>query len=180
MGRDVNSIITLKDEIIKLAEEIKASKKENIINILQREMPRNKIQDFEEDFASVMFFKGIYDKTKTYFDNLTNKIYSELAHLLSKLDKRITIIQKENEEEKEREREEVERKMRHEKREEEKIVAMEHCSRMDDLKVVAQTLVTSKRNLIEEIKSAMRCLASVEEELRRVKSDAMSLQTLNK
>lgn len=57
---------------------------------------------------------------------------------------------------------------------------MEHCSRMDDLKVVAQTLVTSKRNLIEEIKSAMRCLASVEEELRRVKSDAMSLQTLNK
>lgn len=103
-----------------------------------------------------------------------------MAHLLSKLDKRITIIQKENEEEKEREREEVERKMRHEKREEEKIVAMEHCSRMDDLKVVAQTLVTSKRNLIEEIKSAMRCLASVEEELRRVKSDAMSLQTLNK
>lgn len=97
MGRDVNSIITLKDEIIKLAEEIKASRKENIIDILQREMPRNKIQDFEEDFASVLFFKGIYDKTKTYFDNLTNKIYSELAHLLSKLDKRITIIQKENE-----------------------------------------------------------------------------------
>ncbi len=89
---------------------------------------------------------------------MTNKIYSELAHLLNKLDKRITIIQKENEEEKEREREEVERKMRHEKR-----VAMEQCSRMDDLKVVAQTLVTSKRNLIEEIKSAMRCLASVEE-----------------
>jgi len=25
---------------------------------------------------------------------------------------------------------------------------MEHCSKMDDLKVVAQTLVSSKRNLI--------------------------------
>lgn len=117
MGRDVNAIISLKDEVIKLAEEIKAAKKENIIDILQREMPRDKIQDFEEDFASVMFFKGIYDKTQTYFTNLTNKIYSELAHLLTKLDKRITIIQKENEEEKERQKEEVERKMRIEKRE---------------------------------------------------------------
>lgn len=94
MGRDVNAIISLKDEVIKLAEEIKSAKKENIIDILQREMPRDKIQDFEEDFASVMFFKGIYDKTQTYFTNLTNKIYSELAHLLTKLDKRITIIQK--------------------------------------------------------------------------------------
>ncbi len=64
MGRDVNSIITLKDEIIKLAEEIKTSRKENIIDILQREMSRNKIQDFEEDFASVLFFKGIYHKPK--------------------------------------------------------------------------------------------------------------------
>lgn len=51
---------------------------------------------------------------------------------------------------------------------------------MDDLKVVAQTLVRSKRSLIEEIQSAMRSLQSVEEELNRVKSDAMSLQNLNK
>lgn len=147
---------------------------------MQRELPRDKLQDFEEDFASVMFFKGIYDKTSTYFSNLVNKIYSELSHLLTKLDKRITVIQKENEEEKERERERLEQRMREEKREQEKIVAMEHCSRMDDLKVVAQTLVSSKRNLIEEIKSAMRCLSSVEEELRRVKTDALSLQSLNK
>jgi hypothetical protein len=110
-----------------------------------------------------MFFKGIYDKTSIYFSNLINKIYSELSHLLTKLDKRITVIQKENEEEKEREKERIEQRMREEKREQEKIVAMEHCSKMDDLKVVAQTLVSSKRNLIEEIKSAMRCLASVEE-----------------
>ena len=57
---------------------------------------------------------------------------------------------------------------------------MEHCSKMDDLKVMAQTLCSSKKNLIDEIKSAMRCLASVEEDLRRVKSDAISLQSLNK
>lgn len=180
LGRDVNAIIALKEEVIRLAEEIKSAQKEGIIDILQRELPKDKLQDFEEDFASVMFFKGIYDKTNIYFSNLVNKIYSELSHLLTKLDKRITVIQKENEEEKERERERVEQRMREEKREQEKIVAMEHCSKMDDLKVVAQTLVSSKRNLIEEIKSAMRCLASVEEELKRVKTDAMSLQSLNK
>lgn len=39
---------------------------------------------------------------------------------------------------------------------------MEHCSKMDDLKVMAQSLCASKRNLIEEIKSAIRCLGSVE------------------
>ena len=52
--------------------------------------------------------------------------------------------------------------MREEKREQEKLVAMEHCSKMDDLKVMAQTLCSSKKNLIDEIRSAMRCLASVE------------------
>jgi gas vesicle protein len=110
-----------------LAEEIKSAQKESIIDILQREVPKDKIQDFEEDFAAVMFFKGIYDKTSTYFSNLVNKIYSELSHLLTKLDKRITHIQKENEEEKEREKERIEQRVREEKREQEKIVAMEHC-----------------------------------------------------
>lgn len=52
-----------------------------------------------------MFFKEIYDKTSTYFSNLTNKIYSELSHLLTRLDKRITVIQRENQEEAHRERE---------------------------------------------------------------------------
>lgn len=51
---------------------------------------------------------------------------------------------------------------------------------MDDLKVVAQTLVKSKRSLIEEIQSAMRSLEAVEKELRKVKQDALSLQSLNK
>ena len=65
--------------------------------ILQEEIPKSKIQDFEEDFASIMFFKAIYDKTSTYFSNLVNKIYSELSHLLTILDQKITIIQKEEE-----------------------------------------------------------------------------------
>jgi len=75
------------------------------LHILQRELPREKLQDFEEDFASVMFFKGIYDKTSTYFSNLINKIYSELSHLLTKLDKRITVIQREQQEEVQRQKE---------------------------------------------------------------------------
>ncbi len=90
----MNEILLVKEEIIKLGEEIKSSKKEEVIKILQREMPADKLQDFEEDFSSVMFFKGIYDKTSTYFSNLVNKIYSELSHLLTKLDKRITSIQR--------------------------------------------------------------------------------------
>ena len=76
MGRDVSGILTLKEDVIRLAEEIKSAEKENILSILQRELASSKIQDFEEDFASVMFFKGIYDKTSTYFSNLVNKIYS--------------------------------------------------------------------------------------------------------
>lgn len=52
------------------------------------------MQDFEGDYAAVLFFKGIYDKTATYFSNLVNKIYTELTHLLHKFDKRILVIQK--------------------------------------------------------------------------------------
>lgn len=98
LDRDVAGIISLKDEIVKLAEEMKSCKKQEILTILQRQLPKDKIQDFEEDFASIMFFKGIYDKTSTYFSNLINKIYSELSHLLTKLDKRITNIQRQQHE----------------------------------------------------------------------------------
>lgn len=62
--------------MINLAEEIKAAKKEEIVNILQREVSKDHLQDFSEDFAAVLFFKGIYDKTSVYFSNLINKIYS--------------------------------------------------------------------------------------------------------
>ena len=51
---------------------------------------------------------------------------------------------------------------------------------MDDLKMVAQTLSSTKKSLIDEIKSALKCLNSVESELREVKSDAISLQKMNK
>lgn len=59
-----------------------------------------------------MFFKGIYDKTGVYFSNLTNKIYAELSHLLTKLDKRITVIQREEHEEKQKKIEQEEIKQR--------------------------------------------------------------------
>ena len=42
-----------------------------------------------------MFFKNIYDKTATYFSNIVNKIYSELSGLLTIIDQKITIIQRE-------------------------------------------------------------------------------------
>lgn len=78
--------------------------------ILQRELPDNKIQDFSEDFSAVMFFKGIYDKTSTYFSNLVNKIYSELSHLLVKMDTKIMKVQKEEQEEIERQKQSHKRK----------------------------------------------------------------------
>ena len=57
---------------------------------------------------------------------------------------------------------------------------MEHCGKMDELKMVAQNLVAGKKNIIEEIKAAMRSLGSVEEELRKVKVDAVNLKKLSK
>jgi len=95
-----------------------------------------------------MFFKGIYDKTSTYFSNLINKIYSELSHLLTKLDKRITVIQREQHEEVQRQKEVKEQKVREEKREQEKIIALEHVSKMDGLKIIAQNLSEGKKSLI--------------------------------
>ena len=180
LGRDVNGILKLKEQITRLAEEVMQAKKESIVDILQREVDRSKIQDFEEDFASIMFFKGIYDKTNVYFSNLTNKIYAELSHLLTKLDKRITVIQREEQEEKQKKIEMEETKQREVQREKEKVLAMEHCGKMDELKVVAQNLVAGKKNIIEEIKAAMRALGTVEEELRKVKVDAVSLKKLSK
>ena len=79
-----------------------------------------------------------------------------------------------------REKQRVEQKIREEEREKEKIIAMEHCSRMDDLKMAAQTLSSTKKSLIDEIKSAIRMLNSVDEELKGVKSDALNLQKMNK
>ena len=73
-----------------------------------------------------------------------------------------------------------EKKIREEKREQEKIIAMEHCSKMDQLKLVAQNLSANKKSLIEEIKAAMRSLSNVEDDLRKIKVDAVSLKKLSK
>ena len=94
VGKNIKGLIDIKEEVINLAEEIKSAEKEEIVVILQRELPDNKIQDFSEDFSAVMFFKAIYDKTSTYFSNLVNKIYSELSHLLVKMDTKIMKVQK--------------------------------------------------------------------------------------
>lgn len=59
-----------------MAENIKSAESDDIIKILQSEVPHDKMQDFEGDYAAVLFFKGIYDKTATYFSNLVNKIYT--------------------------------------------------------------------------------------------------------
>lgn len=116
MGKDVRGLIDIKEEVINLAEEIKAAQKEQIVKILQRELPEGKIIDFTEDFDAVMFFKNIYDKTATYFSNLVNKIYSELSHLLVKMDNRIMKVQKEEQEEIERSKQVQRRKELQEQR----------------------------------------------------------------
>jgi gas vesicle protein len=67
-----------------------------------------------------MFFKGIYDKTSTYFSNLVNKIYSEISHLLVKMDNRIMKVQKEEQEEIERQRQVQKRREIQDQREKEK------------------------------------------------------------
>lgn len=71
-------------------------------------------------------------------------------------------------------------KKKEEIREKEKIEALEHCSKMDELKLIAQNICANKKNLIEEIKTALRTLGSVEEELRQVKVDAVNLKKLSK
>lgn len=109
-----------------------------------------------------MFFKGIYDKTSTYFSNLINKIYSELSHLLTKLDKHITVIQKEQVEEAQRRKEQQEQKQREQIREQEKKVASNDSEKMGGLKLLTQNLVNSKGSLIERIKQAMKNLEAVE------------------
>lgn len=57
---------------------------------------------------------------------------------------------------------------------------MEHCDKMEELKMIAHNLCANKKSLVEEIKAAMRALASVEEELRKVKVDAVGLKKLSK
>ena len=69
-----------------LAEEIKSAQKEDIVKILQRELPEGKVQDFSEDFEAVMFFKNIYDKPEGQWDAY------EMAEKLVDIDETMTDI----------------------------------------------------------------------------------------
>ena len=101
-GKQINVLIEIKQDIMNLAEEVKQQSGQNILTIIKREVPDSEDTDFEDDFESIMFFKGIYDKTDTYFSNLINKTYSELSLVLNKLDAKIIRLQKEEQEELER------------------------------------------------------------------------------
>ena len=79
---------------MQLAEDIKNQQGQNILVLIKAELPDYDLKDFEEDFESIMFFKGIYDKTETYFSNLINKAYSELSIVLNRLDTKIIRLQK--------------------------------------------------------------------------------------
>ena len=46
VGKDVKGLIEMKEEVIKLAEEIKFAAKEDIVKILQRELANDRTQDF--------------------------------------------------------------------------------------------------------------------------------------
>jgi hypothetical protein len=65
--------------------------------VIKGELPDYNFDDLDDDLESIMFFKGIYDKTDTYFSNLINKTYAELAIVLHKLDIKIIKGQKEEE-----------------------------------------------------------------------------------
>lgn len=94
-GKQISVLIEIKQDIMNLAEEVKQQSGQNILTIIKREVPESDDTDFEDDFESIMFFKGIYDKTDTYFSNLINKTYSELSLVLNKLDAKIIRLQKE-------------------------------------------------------------------------------------
>lgn len=75
-GKQISVLIEIKQDIMNLAEEVKQQSGQNILSLIKREVPESEDTDFEDDFESVIFFKGIYDKTDTYFSNLINKTYS--------------------------------------------------------------------------------------------------------
>lgn len=97
-GKQIPVLIEIKQDIMNLAEEVKQQSGQNILALIKREVPDSTDTDFEDDFESIMFFKGIYDKTETYFSNLINKTYSELSLVLNKLDAKIIRLQKEEQE----------------------------------------------------------------------------------
>lgn len=93
-GKKIPVLLEIKQQVMDLAEDVKSQNGENILSIIKKELPNCDLKDFEEDFQSIMFFKGIYDKTDTYFSNLINKTYSELTLVLNKMDSKILKLQR--------------------------------------------------------------------------------------
>lgn len=128
----------------------------------------------------MMFFKAIYDKTATYFSNLVNKIYSELSHLLVKMDNRIIKVQKEEQEEAERQRQIQRRKELQEQREKERQEMAKQMEKMKELKNEITQMSSSSRSMIDSLSETMGYLNSLEEEFMKLKQDAGKLETMNK
>jgi hypothetical protein len=93
-GKQITALLEIKQEVMNLAEDVRSQNGQNILTIIKAELPEFDLKDFEEDFQSIMFFKGIYDKTETYFSNLINKTYAELTQVLNKMDAKIVRLQK--------------------------------------------------------------------------------------
>ena len=93
-GKQITALLEIKQEVMNLAEDVRSQNGQNILTIIKAELPECDLKDFEEDFQSIMFFKGIYDKTETYFSNLINKTYAELTQVLNKMDAKIVRLQK--------------------------------------------------------------------------------------
>lgn len=127
-----------------------------------------------------MFFKGIYDKTATYFSNLVNKIYSELSHLLVKMDNRIMTVQKEEQEELERQRQAQKRKELHEQREKEKNEMMTQLRKMEELKSEVTQMGSTSHAALRSLDDTLNYLNSLEDEFNRLKQDCSKLQNMNR
>lgn len=62
-GKQIQTLLELKQGVMELAEDIRNQQGHNILGLIKKELPDYDLKDFEDDFESIMFFKGIYDKT---------------------------------------------------------------------------------------------------------------------
>ena len=178
-GKHINALIEIKQDIMNLAEEVKQQEGQNILAIIKRELPHSNDTDFEDDFESIMFFKGIYDKTDTYFSNLINKTYSELSHVLNKLDAKIIRLQKEEQEELERRQLLLKRKEIQNQREREKFETMKQIKQINELRGQISEMGKSSYTMIKSLGDTLSFLTSLEEEFINLRTDTSKLKVVN-
>lgn len=164
---------------MRLAEEIKNQEGHNILTIIRREIPDYNLKDFQDDFESIIFFKGIYDKTETYFSNLINKTYSELSIVLNKLDTKIIRLQKEEQEELERRQLLLRRKEIQNQREREKFQTMKQIKQINELRTNINQMSKSSLSIIKSMGDTLNFLNNLEQEFVTLKSDASRLKVIN-